>query len=549
MKTALISVYDKNGVLDFARALRDAGWRVASTGGTAATLRKGGVEIVDVAELTGFPECLDGRVKTLHPAVHAGILARRTDIKHMETLKQLGIGTIDLVCVNLYPFFEKVQEHLPDEATIEFIDIGGPSMLRAAAKNYRDVIVVTDTADYAPVLAGLRSGGVDEPTRRRLAGKVFNLTAAYDAAVARYLLADEEFPAFWPASLRRKETLRYGENSHQKAALYLQADGNGALGSMKMLGGKELSYNNIRDLDVAWKTVCAFGLPADGTAPVGSEEVARLLPTVASEDAPCVVAVKHNTPCGLATGATIEEAYAKTYLCDPVSIFGGIVACNRPVTVALAERLGALFLEIVVAPAYEPAALEVLRRKKNLRIMLAPAAPKDTLETISVDGGLLAQEPNRRLLDKWEVVTKAQPDATLVPDMLFGMRAVTWVKSNGIAVVKDQALVGAGGGQTNRIWPTESALKRAGETVATARDKVAQSKAGPLPATFTDGAPARVMASDAFFPFPDVVEAAANAGITTIIQPGGSNNDPASIAAADKAGIAMVFTGLRLFKH
>ncbi|MFP3041527.1 bifunctional phosphoribosylaminoimidazolecarboxamide formyltransferase/IMP cyclohydrolase [Treponema primitia] len=551
-KRALISVFDKDGILELASYLSGADWEILSTGGTSKHLQENNIPVTDVSAVTGFPECLDGRVKTLHPAIHAGLLARRDVASHMETLEKQGLSPIDLVCVNLYPFFDKVQAGLSLEETVEFIDIGGPTMLRSASKNYRDVIVLTDPADYTETIRGLKAGHVPVEFRMRLAGKVFNLTSAYDAAISRYLLGTgtvdtaEAYPSYWPQSLKKAQGLRYGENSHQSAAFYINTDRPGALGSMEQLQGKELSYNNIRDLDLAWKAACAFGLPADNTPPQGEDDVARLLPgyTLKALGSPvCCVAVKHNTPCGISLGRNLEEAYAKTFACDPVSIFGGIVASNVIMDVATAEKLGELFLEIVVAPDFESGALEIFKKKKNLRVMRALRAPRENQECVSVDGGLLVQESNRKLLEKWDVVTKAAPESADIPDMLFGMRAVSYVKSNAIVVVKDTAAVGIGGGETNRIWAAELALNRSAHTIAAAAEK------GAPGAIKTDGAPARVLASDAFFPFPDVAEAAADAGIRTIIQVGGSQNDNLSIEACDKLGLAMVFTGTRHFKH
>ncbi|MFP3090568.1 bifunctional phosphoribosylaminoimidazolecarboxamide formyltransferase/IMP cyclohydrolase [Treponema sp. TIM-1] len=538
---ALISVFNKDGILELASFLAGSGWELLSTGGTAKYLEEHQLPVTDVAAVTGFPECLDGRVKTLHPAIHAGLLARRNEKSHLDTLEKLKISPIDLVCVNLYPFFEKVQAGLSLEETVEFIDIGGPTMLRSAAKNYRDVLVLTDPADYGDLIAGLKAGTLSAEFRKRLAGKVFDLTSAYDGAIARYLL-DEKYPEYLPLSLRKAQTLRYGENGHQGAALYLNTDRPGALGAMEQLHGKELSYNNIRDLDLAWKAVCAFGLGADHTKPQGEEDLERLLPELSAaargKSPVCCVAIKHNTPCGIALGNTLGEAYEKTYACDPVSIFGGIVASNVPVDAATAEKLGELFLEIVAAPDFEEDALEILKKKKNLRIIRAPAAPREQVEYAAIDGGLLVQDVNRRLLEKWEVVTKTAPLPEDREDMIFGMRAVAYVKSNAIVVVKNQAAVGIGGGETNRIWAAELALKRSARLIAAAAE-----------AGKDDGVPARVLASDAFFPFPDVAEAAAAAGIKTIIQPGGSQNDKLSIETCDKLGLAMVFTGIRHFKH
>jgi phosphoribosylaminoimidazolecarboxamide formyltransferase/IMP cyclohydrolase len=542
-RRALISVFYKDGILELASYLAEADWEILSTGGTSKYLRENGVPVTDVSAVTGFPECLDGRVKTLHPAIHGGLLARRDLPSHRETLDRLGINPIDLVCVNLYPFFEKVQAGLSSEEAgidrcMEFIDIGGPAMLRSAAKNYRDVIVLVESADYAETIIYLKGGTAPPEFRRRLAGKVFDLTAAYDAAIARYLL-DEEYPAYWPLSLKkapRMGSLRYGENGHQSAALYVHADCPGALGSMEQLHGKELGYNNIRDLDLAWKAACAFGLAGAGTAPVSRPMGAADLETLglagtAPERRACCVAVKHNTPCGIALGTDLAEACAKTCACDPVSIFGGIVAVNVPLDRRTAEKLGELFLEIVAAPDFDPGALEILKKKKNLRIMKAPVPPLERHEYIAVDGGLLVQETDRKLFERWETVTRVEPEPQDIRDMIFGMRAVSFVKSNAIMIVRDEAAVGIGGGQVNRIWPAEQALERSAKVCG------------------IGGGPAGVLASDAFFPFSDVVEAAAASGIRAIIQPGGSMNDKLSIEACDRHGIAMVFTGTRHFKH
>ncbi|MCL2382443.1 MAG: bifunctional phosphoribosylaminoimidazolecarboxamide formyltransferase/IMP cyclohydrolase [Treponema sp.] len=547
-RRALISVFYKDGILELASFLAAAGWEILSTGGTSKHLQEHNIPVTDVSSVTGFPECLDGRVKTLHPVVHAGILARRDEASHMQTLKELKLGTIDMVCVNLYPFFEKVRAGLSLEETVEFIDIGGPAMLRSAAKNYRDVIVLVDPLDYTEAMNGIRAGDVPVDFRKSLAGKVFNLTSAYDAAIARYLLELDDpeaaYPAFWPLSLKKAQSLRYGENGHQPAALYLHTDRPGALGGMEQLHGKELGYNNIRDLDVAWKAACAFGLASCGAGPVGEDDVRRLIPAAACDPAAgknvCCVAVKHNTPCGIALGSTLLEAYEKTFACDPVSIFGGIVACNTTVDAATAAQLGELFLEIVAAPGFEDGALEILKKKKNLRIIKLSHCPAELHECIAVDGGLLVQHSDRRLLEKWELVTKAAVAAADVRDMIFGIRAVTFVKSNAVMIVKDQAATGIGGGQVNRIWPTAQSLERSAAALQAAGEK-----GGP----WKDTGPARVLASDAFFPFDDVVEAAAAVGIKAIIQPGGSMNDKLSIEACDRHGIAMVFTGTRHFKH
>ncbi|MDR2186046.1 MAG: bifunctional phosphoribosylaminoimidazolecarboxamide formyltransferase/IMP cyclohydrolase [Treponema sp.] len=551
-RRALISVFYKEGILELASYLSASDWEILSTGGTSRYLQENNISVTDVASVTGFPECLDGRVKTLHPAIHAGLLARRSERSHMDTLGKLNLAPIDLAAVNLYPFFEKVQAGLSLEETVEFIDIGGPTMLRSAAKNYQDVIVLTDPEDYPETMAGLKKGNLSPEFRRRLAGKVFDLTSAYDAAIARYLLnlenpgdaADAAYPEYWPLSLKKARNLRYGENSHQSAALYLNTDRPGALGGLEQLNGKELGYNNIRDLDLAWKAACAFGFPPDGALGEAGLCSLGVINLERAETPACCAAVKHNTPCGIALGPTLVEAYEKAYVCDPVSIFGGILASTVPVDAASAAKLAELFLEIVAAPDFEEEALAILKKKKNLRVIRARLAPRDLKECIAVDGGLLVQEADRHLLEKWEVVTKTVPDAADIPDMIFGMRAVTFVKSNAIVVVKDAAAVGIGGGQTNRIWAAEQALARsAGVVKAAAENPVLRGS------VLADGRPPRVLASDAFFPFADVVEAAAAAGIKAIIQPGGSIRDKESIESCDRLGIAMVFTGTRHFKH
>ncbi|MDR1257368.1 MAG: bifunctional phosphoribosylaminoimidazolecarboxamide formyltransferase/IMP cyclohydrolase [Spirochaetaceae bacterium] len=527
-KRALISVFDKSGITELAAALAALDWEIVSTGGTAAYLKERGVPVVDAAEVTGFPECLDGRVKTLHPAVHAGILARRGEKSHRDALERLNIRTIDLVAVNLYPFFQKsaAVPPLPQDEIIEFIDIGGPAMLRSAAKNFNDVIALCDPSDYAVVIESLQSGGDAGPElRKRLAGKVFNLTSAYDAAVSRYLL-EQDFPPYYAAPLKRAAPLRYGENPGQKAALYLNADGRGAVPALKRLGGGELGYNNYRDADLALRAVSSFGY-ADGARPHGEEAVRRLLgfseDTEGAARVACI-AVKHNTPCGAALGRSAGEAFDKAYSCDTTSIFGGIVAFNTEVDGEAARKLGRIFLEVVIAPSYSGEAIAILREKPALRILQAGRAPVERLECVSVDGGLLVQETGGALLEKWEVVTKTSVNEADIPDMLFALRVVRWVKSNAVVVAGDLRAAGIGGGWTNRIGAAEQAIKAGSGT-------------------------AHVLASDAFFPFPDVVEAAVAAGIRAIVQSGGSRNDRLSIDACDRHGIAMVFTGCRYFKH
>ena len=546
-KRALISVYYKEGVLGLAAFLAGEGWEIVSTGGTSKYLRDNNIPVTDVSSITGFPECLDGRVKTLHPAIHAGILARRDLQNHVDTLRALSLSTIDIVCVNLYPFFEKVQAGLSLEETIEFIDIGGPATLRSAGKNYRDVMALTDPSDYDEAIKSVKEGNVSLEFKKRLAGKVFSLTSAYDAAIARFLSYDDavEYGEYLPLSARKGQALRYGENAHQSAALYLRADAAGVMGSFKQLHGKELGYNNIRDLDLAWKAVCAFGLQADNTPPMGTNDVNRVLKEVNDEIKISCAAVKHNTPCGIASGDSLYDAFQKVFACDPVSIFGGIIACNAKIDAATASRLGELFLEIVAAPDFDEEALQILKKKKNLRVIKLDRAPKEEREIISVDGGILAQARDLSLLEKWEVVTKNQPEKRDIPDMIFGLRAVTFVKSNAILIVKELAASGIGGGQVNRIWPAREALERSASAIKDAGKIPAGKDGNP----WKDDFPARVLASDAFFPFDDIVEEAAKAGIKAIIQPGGSVNDKLSIEACDRHGIAMVFTGTRHFKH
>lgn len=544
-KRALISVFYKDGVLELAQYLVSKNWEILSTGGTKKHLVEAGLPVTDVSSITGFPECLDGRVKTLHPKVHAGLLAIRENPEHMKTINDLGVEPIDLVCVNLYPFFEKVQAGLTFEETVEFIDIGGPTMLRSAAKNHADVLVLTEAADYAEGISALEEANqetskISMDLKRRLAGKVFNLTGAYDSAVARFMLGEASLPVsekspVWPEYLtvpyKKAQSLRYGENGHQSAALYLTADSKGAFGGMTQLQGKELSYNNMRDLDIAWKAACAYN-NFMATLPEGfpktAEETART-----TERTPVIcVALKHNTPCGAALGETVLDAYNKTYLCDPVSIFGGIVGCNKRINKAAAEEMAKTFLEVVVAPDFDEDALAVFATKKNLRIVKAEIAPASHTEVLSVDGGLLIQERDNTLFSEWKVVTDKAPTAEEAAEMAFGMTIALFVKSNAIVAVKDRVAVGIAGGQVNRIWATEQALSRA----KTLTESLSMEKA-------------TVMISDAFFPFADCVEMAAQFGIKAIVQPGGSMRDQESIDACNKHGIAMVFTGTRHFKH
>lgn len=499
IKRALVSVFDKEGILDFSNFLQEKGVEIISTGGTYKHLKENGINVIEVNEITNFPEMLDGRVKTLHPIIHAGILAIRDNEEHMKTIKERNIEPVDMVIVNLYPFFQKVREDLSFEEKVEFIDIGGPTMLRAAAKNFKDVVVISDKEDYKAVMEDINeSGDVSVRLRKKLAGKVFNLMSAYDAAISNFLLEDEEYPEYLSISYKKKQSLRYGENPHQSAAYYSSNEFDGAMNSFEILNGKELSYNNIKDLDIAWKVACEF------------EEVA-------------CCGLKHNTPCGVAIGENTYEVYKKAYDADPTSIFGGIVAINRKIDKATAEEMVKIFLEVVAAPEYDEDALEILRTKKNLRVIKCNNTPKAKRYMVTVDGGILIQEEDIKLIDELKVVTEKAPTEEEMKDLLFGMKVVKYVKSNAIVVIKDGVSVGVGGGQVNRIWPTEEALKR--------------------------GKGATVLASDAFFPFRDVVDECAKNGIKAIIQPGGSLRDQESIDACNEYGIAMVFTRVRHFKH
>ena len=498
MKRALISVYKKDGVLEFSRFLKEKGWEILSTGGTYRHLKENGLDPIEVSGVTGAKEMLDGRVKTLHPIIHGGILAIRSNEEHMSTLKEEKIETIDMVVVNLYPFFDEVESNKSFEEKIEFIDIGGPTMLRSAAKNFADVTVICDTGDYKTVQKEMEAGGVSFETRKKLAGKVFNLTSAYDGAISQFLLGENTMPEYFHTSYRKFMDLRYGENPHQKAAYYAKTWGEGALKNFKQMGGKELSFNNIRDMDVAWKIVNEF-------------------------DELVCCGLKHSTPCGVARGTSASDAYIRAYECDPVSIFGGIVAINGEVTAEAAQEMVKIFLEIVIAPAFTDEALNILKTKKNLRIIQAEKAPSDGMEIVKVDGGILVQDADMSFSNDFTVVTEAKPTEEMKQDLIFGQKVVKHVKSNAIVVVKDGMATGIGTGQTNRIWAAQQAIERAGDGV--------------------------VMASDAFFPFDDVVTLCAEKGIKAIIQPGGSIRDDDSIKACNKYNIPMIFTGMRHFKH
>jgi len=498
IRRALISVYDKTNILEFAQFLQNNCIEIISTGGTYNYLVKNGINVTEVSEVTGSEEILDGRVKTLHPVIHGGILAIRDNKEHMDTIERKNIKPIDMVVVNLYPFFEKVKEDITFEEKVEFIDIGGPTMLRSAAKNFRDVLVVTDINDYDDIIEQLKENNeVDYNIRKRLAGKVFNLTSSYDAAISNFML-DYDYPEYLSLSYRKLSNLRYGENPHQSAACYVSTSSLGMMNNIEQLNGKQLSYNNIKDMDIAWKTVNEF------------DEIA-------------CCGLKHNSPCGVAVGDSVLEAYKKAYECDSVSIFGGIVAFNRKVDQNTASEIVNIFLEIVIAPDFDEDALEVLKIKKNLRVIKCTNKPEDKLEMVKVDGGILIQTSDDKLIDKIKIVTDKQPTETEMKDLLFGMKVVKYVKSNAIVVVKDGMAKGIGAGQVNRIWAAVEALDRAGDGV--------------------------VLASDAFFPFRDVVDEAAKHNIKAIIQPGGSIRDKESIQACNEHGISMVFTGIRHFKH
>ena len=514
-RRAIISVSDKTGIVEFAQSLTKLGFEILSTGGTAKVLSESGIDCTSVSEVTGFPECLDGRVKTLHPAIHGGILAMRNNPEHMKQISELNIEPIDIVCINLYPFKETIlKEDISLETAIENIDIGGPTMLRAAAKNWQDVVVVVDPRDYKDVIAELQANGkVSKQTKFRLAGVVFEHTAQYDALINSYLRTqrgDGVLPDNLTLTYEKVQEMRYGENPHQEAAFYTEigAPAN-SLTKAKQIHGKELSYNNINDTNGALDVLKEF----DGSKPVA-------------------VAVKHANPCGVGMGKTILEAYSNAYAADSVSIFGGIVALNREVDQQTAQELSKIFLEIIIAPSFSAQATETLSAKKNIRLLVLPELAKandeNSIDLKKVVGGLLVQKLDTKLFGKEELkcVTKRKPTESEMVQLEFAWRVVKHVKSNGICLVKGDRTVGVGPGQTNRVTALELAIKYAG-----------------------DNAKGSVMGSDAFFPFSDCIEVAKKAGITAVIQPGGSVRDQDSIKAADEAGIAMVFTGMRHFKH
>ena len=510
---ALISVSNKEGLEEFAQELTALGFEIISTGGTAQTLKENGIDVIGISEITNFPECLDGRVKTLHPAVHGGILAIRDNETHMQQLAEQNITPIDLVVINLYPFKNTILK--PDvhfEEAIENIDIGGPAMLRSSAKNHKDVIVICDPSDYEEIIAEYKEHGtISYDTKYQLALKVFEHTAAYDAMIADYFRkqsqADLNFPQSLTLTYEKIQDLRYGENPHQEASYYREIQTHpGALVNAKQLHGKELSFNNINDTNAAIALVREF-------------------------DEPTIVAVKHANPCGVGCGDTLLEAYQKAYDADPVSIYGGIIASNKPIDGQVASEISKIFVEIIIAPSYTPEAISLLVMKKNLRLLELPElmqAPTDCFDMKKVSGGILIQESDQLLYsdEEMRIVTTRKPTLQETEDLAFAMKIVKHIKSNGIVLAKNKKTIGIGPGQTNRIWAVENAIKQATESVESA-----------------------VMASDAFFPFDDCVTAAAEAGVTAIIQPGGSIRDQESIDKAEELELAMVFTGMRHFKH
>lgn len=511
IRRALVSVYDKTGLEDLARGLHEAGVELVSTGSTAGRIAAVGVPVTKVEELTGFPECLDGRVKTLHPRVHAGILADLRLDTHREQLAELGVEPFDLVVVNLYPFKQTVASGASADECVEQIDIGGPSMVRAAAKNHPSVAVVTSPERYADVLTAVEAGGFDLTARKRLAAEAFQHTAAYDVAVASWFAADyaadgdSGFPDFFGTTYERQNVLRYGENPHQPAALY--TSGAGGLAGAEQLHGKEMSYNNYTDTDAARRAAYDHAEP-------------------------CVAIIKHANPCGIAIADDVAEAHRNAHACDPLSAYGGVIAVNRPVTVAMAEQVAEIFTEVIVAPAYEDGAVEVLSRKKNIRVLRCPEAPSAEVEVKPIDGGALLQVTDRLQADgddpaNWTLATGEALSADELRELSFAWKACRAVKSNAILLARDGASVGVGMGQVNRVDSAKLAVERAGE----------------------ERARGAYAASDAFFPFPDGLEILTAAGIKAVAQPGGSVRDELVVEAAKKAGVTMYFTGTRHFFH
>jgi phosphoribosylaminoimidazolecarboxamide formyltransferase / IMP cyclohydrolase len=514
VKRALISVYDKTGLADLARGLHDAGVAIVSTGSTAKTIAAAGVPVTPVEDVTGFPEVLDGRVKTLHPRVHAGLLADTRKPEHVAALAELGVEAFELVVVNLYPFSETVSSGAGVDECVEQIDIGGPSMVRAAAKNHPSVAVVVEPRGYDGVLAAVRAGGFTLAERKRLAALAFRHTAEYDVAVASWMgeaLAPEEpsqpLPQWYAGTWRRSAVLRYGENPHQQAALYVDDSDWPGLAQADQLHGKEMSYNNYTDADAAWRA--AF-----------------------DHEQTCVAIIKHANPCGIAVSSTsVADAHRKAHECDPLSAFGGVIAANTTVSVEMAETVADIFTEVVIAPAYEPGAVEILARKKNIRVLVAAEPQEAGTEFRKVSGGLLIQQ--RDAIDaegddpnNWTLATGDAADPDTLAELVFAWRACRAVKSNAIVVVKDGATVGVGMGQVNRVDAARLAVERGGDRVSGA-----------------------VAASDAFFPFPDGLEVLTAAGVRAIVHPGGSVRDDEVTAAAADAGIALYLTGARHFAH
>jgi len=508
IRRALITVYDKTGLEDLARGLEAAGVEIVSTGGTAAAIASYGVPVTKVESLTGFPECLDGRVKTLHPRVHAGLLADGVNPSHVKQLEELEIEPFQLAVVNLYPFAATVASGASDAECVEQIDIGGPAMIRAAAKNHGTVAVVVDPAAYGQVLAAVAEGGFTLTERRRLAATAYAHTAAYDVAVASWFAnvyaPEGDWPSFMGAAWKRKTALRYGENPHQAAALYTGEKG--GLANAEQLHGKEMSYNNYVDADAAWRAAWDFAEP-------------------------CVAIIKHANPCGIAVGADVVEAHRKAHECDPVSAYGGVIAVNREVTRELAEQIAPIFTEVVVAPSFAADALDVLREKKNIRLLACPEGPSNAAEFRRIDGGLLVQTVDR--VDApgddpstWELKTGEAASPEVLADLAFAWRACRSVKSNAILLASGGATVGVGMGQVNRVDSARLAVSRAGERAA-----------------------GSVGASDAYFPFPDGLQVLAEAGVKAIVEPGGSIRDELVIEAAKEAGITLYFTGTRHFFH
>lgn len=514
---ALISVSDKTGIVEFAKKLASLGVEIISTGGTHKTLAEAGINVIGISDVTGFPECLDGRVKTLHPNIHAGLLAIRNNSEHMKQLNELNIDTIDIVAVNLYPFKQTIlKDDVTREIAIENIDIGGPTMLRSAAKNYQDVAVVIDPRDYDLVLQELSDNGkVSLDTKFYLCSKVFAHTANYDAMIAEYMKKerqDFELPETITMTYEKVQDMRYGENPHQKAAFYKEISNNkGMLTSAVQLHGKELSFNNINDTNGALELLKEF-------------------------DEPAVVGCKHSNPCGVGLGENIYEAYVKAYSADPTSVFGGIIVANREIDEQTATEINKIFIEIVVAPSFSENALNILKEKKNIRLLtienISQNQDENAYDLKKVAGGILVQTIDSKLLEgELKTVTKREPDQQERKDMLMAWKIVKHTKSNAIVIAKNGQSIGIGPGQVNRIWACKQAIEHAEEFLG------------------KDSLKGASLASDAFFPFSDCVEAAAAAGITAIIQPGGSIKDADSIDACDKHDIAMLFTNMRHFKH